>query len=86
MKWDGARREGVKLTNQPSTSCVVRALVDLARNFGMETVAEWVTDEATAALAKQAGVSYLQGFYLGEPKLIDFEQSAAATGAMRQAS
>jgi diguanylate cyclase (GGDEF)-like protein len=48
---------------------LVRTLVDLARNFSMSTVAEWVDDEATADLSEQAGVDFLQGFYFGMPQL-----------------
>ena len=53
---------------------LVHALIDLAKNFSMETVAEWVTDEATAKFVEDAGITYMQGFYLGEPKLVDFER------------
>ncbi|HDO52541.1 MAG TPA: bifunctional diguanylate cyclase/phosphodiesterase [Rhizobiales bacterium] len=64
------------LPNSREDQILVRAFVDLAQNFTMDTVAEWVTDEATAKLVEEAGVSYMQGFYLGEPKLVDFEQNA----------
>lgn len=45
----------------------VRTLVSLARNFGVATVAEWVSDEADAEFLKTVGVDYLQGFLFGEP-------------------
>lgn len=61
------------LPNSPEDQILVRALVDLAGNFAMETVAEWVTDEATAKIVEEAGVSYMQGFHFGQPKIIDFE-------------
>jgi len=61
------------LPKNPEDQVLVRALIDLAKNFSMETVAEWVTDEATAKLVEDAGITYMQGFYLGEPKLVDFE-------------
>ncbi|MDA7947803.1 MAG: GGDEF and EAL domain-containing protein [Hyphomicrobiaceae bacterium] len=89
LDFDMVKIDGSFVRNLPNSQedqILVRALVDLARNFGMETVAEWVTDEATASLAKRAGVSYLQGFYLGKPKLIDFEQTASDTAIMRHAS
>lgn len=63
------------LPNSREDQILVRALIDLARNFAMETVAEWVTDEATARIVEEAGVSYMQGFHFGEPKLIDFEKT-----------
>lgn len=62
------------LPNNREDQILVRALIDLARNFSMDTVAEWVTDEATAKLVEDAGITYMQGFYLGEPKIIDFDQ------------
>ena len=74
LKIDGAFVRD--LANSHEDQILVRALVDLAHNFAMDTVAEWVTDEATAKLVEQAGVSYLQGYHLGEPRLVDFEQSA----------
>ncbi len=53
----------------------VRTLISLARHFRLKTVAEWVRDEATAAMLKDWGVDYLQGdltgcaaFALGAPK------------------
>ena len=45
----------------------LRTMVELARNFEMETVAEWVIDEETARIAADTGIDYLQGFHLGRP-------------------
>jgi len=47
----------------------VRALVDITRNFGMTTVAEWVADEETIALLRTIGVEMLQGHLIGAPRL-----------------
>jgi len=47
----------------------VRALIDLARNFGVVTVGEWVGDERTVQLLEKAGVSYMQGYFFGMPEL-----------------
>jgi diguanylate cyclase (GGDEF)-like protein len=47
----------------------VRALIDLARNFGVVTVGEWVGDERTVELLEKAGVSYMQGYFFGKPEL-----------------
>ncbi len=43
----------------------VRTLVDLARNLGVQTVAEWVQDLETANLLAEWGVDFLQGEYCG---------------------
>lgn len=44
----------------------VKTLVDLARHLGLETVAEWVADEATARILREMGVDYFQGEYYGD--------------------
>jgi EAL domain-containing protein (putative c-di-GMP-specific phosphodiesterase class I) len=47
----------------------VRTLVDLAKNFKLETVAEWVGSDEDADLLQNFGVDYFQGFHIGEPQL-----------------
>jgi PAS domain S-box-containing protein len=46
---------------------VVRAVVELARNFGHRTVAEGVEDDETLALLRELGVDYAQGYGIGRP-------------------
>ena len=45
-------------------------MAQLARSFGMTTVAEWVGDEVTAQLLADAGIDYMQGFYFGKPLMV----------------
>jgi diguanylate cyclase (GGDEF)-like protein len=47
----------------------INTMVQLARSFNMETVAEWVGDETTAQMLAEAGIDYLQGFHFGKPLL-----------------
>ncbi|MFN4090354.1 MAG: putative bifunctional diguanylate cyclase/phosphodiesterase [Alphaproteobacteria bacterium] len=47
----------------------VRTLVGLAAGFGLTTVAEGIDSAETAAALTGEGVTYLQGFHLGEPRL-----------------
>ena len=70
VKIDGAFVRN--LATDASDRLFLRTMVELARNFNMETVAEWVIDEDTAQIAAQTGVDYLQGFHLGRP--VDPEQ------------
>lgn len=65
LKIDGSFVTGVSSSRE--NQLFVRTLLDLARNFGMKTVAEWVDNEADAMLLKGLGVDYLQGFLLGKP-------------------
>jgi EAL domain-containing protein (putative c-di-GMP-specific phosphodiesterase class I) len=43
----------------------VRMLIGLAKQLGLKTVAEWVQDEASAALLAEWGCDYLQGELIG---------------------
>ena len=63
------------IANSADDQVFVRMLVELANIFGMETVAEWVGDEQTVAFLEKTGVSYMQGFFFGEPKLVDLENT-----------
>ncbi len=47
---------------------MVRAIVDVARGMGRETIAEFVGDEPTMRVLRQLGVDYAQGFQVGRPR------------------
>jgi diguanylate cyclase (GGDEF)-like protein len=66
LKIDGSFVTGVSASRE--NQLFVRTLLDLARNFEMQTVAEWVENEADAMLLKGLGVDYLQGYLIGQPK------------------
>jgi EAL domain-containing protein (putative c-di-GMP-specific phosphodiesterase class I) len=67
LKIDGSFVTGVASSRE--NQLFVRTLLDLARNFGMKTVAEWVDSEADAMLLKGLGVDYLQGYLIGKPEI-----------------
>ena len=46
---------------------LVKAIVDLARGLGRQTVAEFVQEGETVRLLREIGVDYGQGYYLGKP-------------------
>ena len=50
---------------------VVRAVVALAQDLGLDTVAEGIEDAATVELVRELGVGFLQGFHLGRPVPVD---------------
>jgi EAL domain-containing protein (putative c-di-GMP-specific phosphodiesterase class I) len=56
-----------ELPSDEADQHLVRAMVDVARGLGKETIAEFVQDEATMKLLQELGVDYGQGFYLGRP-------------------
>ena len=67
VKIDGAYVKN--LSASPDNQLFVRTLVDLAKNFQLETVAEWVNSEEDAALLEGFGVDFFQGYFFGEPDL-----------------
>jgi diguanylate cyclase (GGDEF)-like protein len=56
-----------KLIESEVDQTIVKAIVDIARIMGKETIAEFVGDEATAELIKRIGIDYAQGFHIGKP-------------------
>jgi diguanylate cyclase (GGDEF)-like protein len=66
LKIDGSFVTGVSVSRE--NQLFVRTLLDLARNFGMQSVAEWVDNEADAMLLKGLGVDFLQGYLIGKPE------------------
>ncbi len=67
VKIDGAFVKG--LAESPENQVFVRTLVGLAKNFNLETVAEWVSSDEEAAILESMGVDFFQGFHFGEPKI-----------------
>jgi PAS domain S-box-containing protein len=56
------------LDENPANRHVVRAIVSLARAFGLRTIAEGVEDEETLTHLRMEGVDFAQGFHIGRPK------------------
>jgi len=50
---------------------LIRSMIEVARAFDLETVAEWVTTEADAEFLRTAGVDYLQGYLYGAPSPVE---------------
>ncbi len=70
LQVDMVKIDGSFIRNLVSSSedeVFVRTLLELARNFNLESVAEMVEDERTAEKLRTMGVTYLQGFHLGMP-------------------
>ena len=65
LKIDGDFIRG--LPASPKDQLVVKALVELARGMGKQTIAEYVEDEATVECLCDYGVDYAQGFEVGAP-------------------
>jgi EAL domain-containing protein (putative c-di-GMP-specific phosphodiesterase class I) len=66
LKIDGDFIRG--LPSSPQDQLVVKALVELARGMGKQTIAEYVGDAATVRVLRELGVDYAQGFEVGRPQ------------------
>jgi len=65
VKIDGSFVKGV--TECEDSQFFVRALIDLAQKFKLETVAEWVETQDEVEFLASLVFAYLQGFHLGKP-------------------
>lgn len=66
VKLDGSYVKG--LLNSPADQVFVESLSKMVQAFGMQTIAEFVSDEATCQKLLELGVSYGQGFFIGKPQ------------------
>jgi PAS domain S-box-containing protein len=55
------------LAESAASAKVVNAVLNVARDFGLKTIAEGVEDAETFELLRKLGVDYAQGFYIGRP-------------------
>ncbi|MCS0607509.1 EAL domain-containing protein [Massilia solisilvae] len=52
----------VNINAHPANVAIVEAIVNLAVNLGMKTIAEWAEDAATVRTLAEIGVDYVQGW------------------------
>jgi len=58
---------GTDFEHDSSRSRIVRNIVSLAEDFGIDVILEGVESEATAEAAARIGVRYMQGYWFGRP-------------------
>ena len=81
IKIDGAFVQN--LTRSEDDRVFVQTMIGLGRSLGLETVAEWVQDEETAALLGGWGCDYLQGDLIGRAAIERPWGSSAPEAAAR---
>ena len=59
----------VDMNRHPANVAIVEAIVSLARNLGMKTIAEWAEDTATVQTLVDIGVDYVQGYVVARPQM-----------------
>jgi diguanylate cyclase (GGDEF)-like protein len=65
------------LPASPVNQRLVQAMVQFAKAFGQETVAEGIEDAETLAMVRAFEIDYAQGFHIGVPELVDGEVATA---------
>ncbi|MDP2265381.1 MAG: EAL domain-containing protein [Thiobacillus sp.] len=76
LKIDGAFVRG--MLNDRRDQAIVRSIAQLARDFGMHSVAEQVEDADMAALLNDMGVDYLQGYHIHRPEALPHWQPVSS--------
>jgi diguanylate cyclase (GGDEF)-like protein len=66
IKIDGSFIQRLTISRVDQT--IVRAIADIARIMGKQTIAEFVGDEETKALIAKMGIDYAQGYLIGSPE------------------
>ncbi|VAX14497.1 diguanylate cyclase/phosphodiesterase (GGDEF & EAL domains) with PAS/PAC sensor(s) [hydrothermal vent metagenome] len=51
---------------------MVKSICDIVSLMGKQTTAEYVEDEASLKVLRTLGVDFVQGYYLGQPKPLDY--------------
>jgi diguanylate cyclase (GGDEF)-like protein/PAS domain S-box-containing protein len=73
------------LTSNEASRHVVQAVVSLAGDFGLQTVAEGVEDAETLELLKRFGVDFAQGFHIARPEPFGVRPGDGEHGATSRA-
>ncbi|RMG33546.1 MAG: EAL domain-containing protein [Gammaproteobacteria bacterium] len=65
LKIDGSFVTGI--LSDPLDRSIVAAVNDIAHQAGLQTIAEWVEDDATMQALQSIGVDYVQGYAIDRP-------------------
>ena len=71
----------VNMNQHPANIAIVEAIVSLARNLGMRTIAEWAEDCATVQTLVEIGVDYVQGYVVAKPQHPDSILQASSSAS-----
>lgn len=69
------------MLNNPSDLAVVESIHQIGQIFGIETVAEFVENEAIRARLVEAGVDFAQGYGIAKPMPLALDNEPLVTGA-----
>jgi EAL domain-containing protein (putative c-di-GMP-specific phosphodiesterase class I) len=55
------------IATDANARCIVETIVSFARRLGIQTIAEFVHNEAVQEIVRAIGVSHSQGYFIGKP-------------------
>ena len=59
------------INNEPVNYAMVKAIHDVGKIMGMQTIAEYVENEEVLNKLKEIGVDYGQGYFFGKSEKLD---------------
>lgn len=68
LKIDGSLIRNIDTDSNAQT--ILMAVNEFSKRLGLKTIAEFVHSESVCNKCKELGIDYLQGYYLGEPKIL----------------
>lgn len=74
----------VNINQNPANVAIVEAIVSLAKNLGMQTIAEWAEDAETVETLVEIGIDHVQGFVIARPQTPDKIFAAASAASFIQ--
>lgn len=74
----------VNINAHPANVAIVEAIVNLAVNLGMKTIAEWAEDAATVQTLAEIGVDYVQGWAVARSQPPERILTAASSASFIQ--
>ena len=74
----------VNMNSHPANVAIVEAIVNLAGNLGMQTIAEWAEDTATVQTLAEIGVDYVQGYVVARPQAPEMLLAAESSASFIQ--
>jgi EAL domain-containing protein (putative c-di-GMP-specific phosphodiesterase class I) len=74
----------VNINAHPANVAIVEAIVSLAVNLGMKTIAEWAEDAATVQTLAEIGVDYVQGWAVARSQPPERLLTAASSASFIQ--
>jgi len=79
LKIDGQFVSG--LLDDPLNKAIIESIVHVAKVMKIQTIAEWVENEAIRNELERLGVNYIQGNYIGYPEALPTQQLVNALAA-----